>query len=157
MGKLNPADRFSKSGRKALATGGGRSRQRGVSLIEVIIALAVLGFGMLAMAAAQISAYRFSDSSRERTLAHGLAQQQLEIFQSMSTASIEAIRLAGPNDPANPIDPDPNDTAVMAFNRSWTITPDTPETDVYTILVTVNWTGNAGVQTLQLETFKSEN
>ncbi len=45
----------------------------------------------------------------------------------------------------------------MAFNRSWTITPDTPETGVYTILVNVNWTGNAGAQTLQLETFKSEN
>jgi hypothetical protein len=44
---------------------------------------------------------------------------------------------------------------VMAFNRSWLITPDTPEDDVYTVLVTVNWTGNAGAQTVQLETFKS--
>lgn len=136
--------------------GSRRSRKRGVSLIEVMIALAVLGFGMLGMAAAQISAYRFADSSRERTLAHGLAQQQMEIFQSMSKTSIEAIRLAGPNDPLNPIDPDPNDTAAMAFNRSWTITPDTPEIGVYTIVVNVNWTGNAGAQTVQLETFKSE-
>jgi type IV pilus modification protein PilV len=157
MGKLNSFDRSSRSARLGTTVAARRSRERGVSLIEVIIALAVLGFGMLAMAAAQISAYRFSDSSRERTLAHGLAQQQIEIFQSMSTDSIEAIRLAGSNDPLNPIDPDPNDTAAMAFNRSWTITPDTPETDVYTILVTINWAGNAGAQTLQLETFKSEN
>ena len=131
-------------------------RVRGVSLIEVIVALAVLGFGMLGMAAAQISAYRFSDSSRERTLAHGLAQQQLEIFQAMSTDSIEAAIIAGTTDPLNPIDPDPNDSAAMAFNRSWLITPDTPEPGVYTVQVAVNWTGNAGAQVVQLETFKSE-
>ncbi len=134
-----------------------RRRSAGISLIEVIIALAVLGFGMLGIAAAQISAYRFSDTSRERTLAHQLAQQQIEIFQSMSTTSIEAIRTAGNNDPLNPIDPDPNDNAVMAFNRTWTILQDTPEDDVYTIRVNVNWTGNGGPQTVQLETFKSEN
>lgn len=151
MGNLMRVDRSSRAKRRALA-----KRTRGVSLIEVIVALAVLGFGMLAMAAAQISAYRFSDSSRERTLAHGLAQQQIEIFQSMSTASIEAAILAGTTDPLSPIDPDPNDSAVMAFNRTWLITPDTPEPGVYTVQVTVNWTGNAGAQTVQLETFKSE-
>jgi Tfp pilus assembly protein PilV len=126
-------------------------------MIEVVIALAVLGFGMLGVAAAQISAYRFSDSSRERTLAHGLAQQQIEIFQAMSTASIETIRTAGTTDPLNPIDPDPNDNTTLAFNRTWTITPDTPEDGVYTILVDVDWTGNAGAQNVQIETFKSEN
>jgi len=153
MGNLKRIDRSSNASRRVRAK---RSRNRGVSLIEVIVALAILGFGMLGMAAAQISSYRFSDSSRERTLAHGLAQQQLEIFQSMSTTSIEAAILAGTTDPLNPIDPDPNDAAAMAFNRSWAITPDTPEDGVYTVQVTVNWTGNAGAQTVQLETFKSE-
>ena len=132
------------------------ARNSGVSLIEVVIALAILGFGMLGMAAAQISAFRFSDSSRERTLAYGLAQQQIEIFQSMSTDSIDAVIAAGPTDPLNPIDPDVNDSAVMAFNRSWVISPNTPEVGIYTVQVNVNWTGNAGAQTVQLETFKSE-
>jgi len=154
MGKLNR--RHGASPTSGTSSPGDR-RRGGVSLIEVIVALAVLGFGMLAMTAAQISAFRFSDSSRERTLAHGLAQQQIEIFQAMSSTSLDAVIAAGPNDPLNPIDPDPNDTALMAFNRSWTITRDTPETGVYTILVNVNWTGNAGAQTVQLETFKSEN
>jgi len=131
-------------------------RRGGISLIEVVIALAVLGFGMLGIAAAQISAYRVSDQSRDRTLAHGLAQQQIEAFQSMSAASIETIRTAGTTDPTNPIDPDPNDSHTMNFNRSWTITADTPEDGVYTILVTVTWTGSLGPQTLQLETFVSE-
>jgi type IV pilus assembly protein PilV len=134
------------------------SRVQGVSLIEVMIALAVLGYGMLGVAAAQISAFQSTDQSRERMLAHALAQQQLEQFQEMSRTSLEVVRAdAGyPNDPLNPIDPDPNDATQMAFNRSWTITPDTPEDDVYTIMVSVGWTNSKGAQIVQLETFKSE-
>jgi type IV pilus assembly protein PilV len=131
-------------------------RVRGVSLLEVVIALSILGFGMLGVAAAQISAFRASDESRERMLAHYLAQQQIEAFQEMSTTSLEAIRTAGTNDPLNPIDPDPNDTTQMSFNRSWIITPDAPEDGVYTILVTVAWNGAMGAQQVQLETYKSE-
>jgi len=135
------------------------SRIAGVSLIEVMIALSVLGFGMLGVAAAQISAFRSTDQSHDRMLAHGLAQQQLEIFQEMSTTALEVIRTdpGYPNDPTNPIDPDPNDANAMAFNRAWTITPDSPETDVYRILVTVAWNDASGaVRNVQLETFKSE-
>jgi prepilin-type N-terminal cleavage/methylation domain-containing protein len=150
MGKLKTCP-------EGLDTPAGRSsRVQGVSLIEVMIALAVLGYGMLGVAAAQISAFQFTDQSRERMLAHALAQQQLEQFQEMSRASLEVVRAAGPNDPLNPIDPDPNDTMQMAFNRSWTITPDTPEDDVYTIMVNVGWTNSRGAQIVQLETFKSE-
>jgi len=87
----------------------GSSRVAGVSLIEVMIALAILGYGMLGVAAAQISAFYSTDQSRERMVAYSLAQQQLEQFQEMSTTSLEVIRAAGPNDPLNPIDPDPND------------------------------------------------
>lgn len=137
---------------------GRSSRVQGVSLIEVMIALAILGYGMLGVAAAQISAFKATDQSRERMLAHALAQQQLEQFQEMSSTSLEVVRTDGgyPNDPLNPIDPDPNDAMQMAFNRSWTITPDTPEDDVYTIMVSVGWTNSKGAQIVQLETFKSE-
>ncbi len=133
------------------------ARNRGISLIEVMVALAVLGFGMLGVAAVQLSALRGSAQSRERALAHELAQQQLETFQGMSRTSLETIRAAGVNDPLNPIDPDPNDAQLMSFTRTWAITPDTPEQDVYTIMVTVGWTDARGAQrTVQLETFKSE-
>jgi len=153
MGKLS-------SGKTLRGSNGTRARAarcRGVSLLEVVIALAVLGFGMLGAAAAQIATFRASDESRAKVLAHSLAQQQLEAFSAMSTTALETIRTDSsyPNDPANPIDPDPSDSTVMRFNRSWTITPDTPEDDVYTIRVNVAWTGSRGPQTLQLETFKS--
>lgn len=46
-----------------------RSRQRGVGLIEVLIAVLLLGIGMLAMAALLTSTLRFSQSSLERSQA----------------------------------------------------------------------------------------
>lgn len=134
------------------------ARVRGVSLIEVMVALSILGFGMLGVVAAEISALRTTDQSQDRMLANRLAQQQREAFQEMSTTPLEVIRVAGtdPNDPLNPIDPDPNDTDQMVFTRSWTITPDAPEPDVYRILVTVSWQSALGPRSVQLETFKSE-
>lgn len=133
--------------------------QSGISLIEVTIALAILGFGMLAMATAQLSALQFTGESRNRSEAHYLAQQQMEAFQGMSRAGIEAARVATgyPNDPTNPIDPDPQDTHASAFNRSWLITPDAPETNVYTINVQVNWMDGLGrLRTVELEGLKAE-
>jgi len=139
------------------ATIGRAKRVAGVSLIEVVIALSILGFGMLGAAAAQIAAYRSADTSRERIVAHSLARQQLESFHAMSRTAIEVIiDGAITNDPLNPIDPDPNDANNETYNRSWTIDRDTPEDNVYTILVTVGWTGALGAQTVSLETFKSE-
>jgi prepilin-type N-terminal cleavage/methylation domain-containing protein len=136
----------------------GARRRSGVSLIEVVIALSILGFGMLGVAAAQIAAFRSADVSRERIVAHSLARQQLEAFQAMSTTSLEAVMNNGVsvNDALNPIDPDPNDGHTLTYNRSWTVTRDTPEDDVYTVMVTVAWTSVQGAQTVSLETMKSE-
>lgn len=122
------------------------SRQAGLSLLEVVVALGILGFGILALGAAQITSIRFNHESYLRTEAAYLAVQQMEAFQLMDTAALEAIRTAGsyPNDPGNPIDPDVGDAVTRAFTRSWTITPDTPETDVYTIEVVVRWTDGTG-------------
>ena len=131
----------------------------GISLIEVTIALAILGFGMLAMATAQLSALQFTGESRNRSEAHYLAQQKMEAFQGMSRAGIEAARVDAdyPNDPNNPIDPDPQDSHVSAFRRSWLITPDSPEDNVYTINVQVNWTDGLGrLRTVELEGLKAE-
>jgi Tfp pilus assembly protein PilV len=136
-----------------------RRGEAGISLIEVTIALAILGFGMLAMATAQLSALQFTGESRNRSEAHYLAQQQMEAFQSMSRAGVEAERVAGsyPNDPNNPIDPDPQDSHISSFNRSWLITPDAPEDSVYTINVQVNWMDGLGrLRTVELEGLKAE-
>jgi prepilin-type N-terminal cleavage/methylation domain-containing protein len=121
-------------------------RSSGFSLLEVMIALAILAFGILAAASAQISSTKFTRDSRVRTEAAYLAEQQMETFHAMDGAAIEVVRtdVGYPNDPANPLDPDPNDGTARFFNRSWTITPDSPEDGVYSITVTVSWVDQLG-------------
>ena len=116
-----------------------RKKNRGFTLLEVMIALAILGFGILAAAASQLSAMKFTRDSQLRTEAHYLASQQMETFQTMTGAEVTAAKALGtyPNDTGNPIDPDPNDAVPRAYTRSWAITEDTPESGLFTIQVTV--------------------
>lgn len=55
-----------------------RSQQRGVGLIEVLIAVLVFSLGMLSLAAMQIGAKRASYEATQRSIATGLARDILE-------------------------------------------------------------------------------
>lgn len=67
-------------------------RQRGVSLIDVMIAVAVLATGMLAMAALQGSLVRAGSESRTRSQAVALAEGVLGSLRSRADADIEVYR-----------------------------------------------------------------
>jgi prepilin-type N-terminal cleavage/methylation domain-containing protein len=137
-----------------------RSRIRGgFTLLEVMIALSILGFGMLAASVGQLSALKTSRQSRSQTLSMYLAEQQMEAFQSMSTADVLAeIAAPGyPDDPANPIDPDPGDDDITTFDRRWFIEDDTPEAGVISIRVEVDWVDPLGfTRTTALRSLKAK-
>ncbi len=139
---------------------GDRSRRcAGLSLVEVAIALGILGFGVLADLAAHVAALRFNGASQLRTEAAYLAEQQMEAFQAMDGDAIEAVRTdAGyPNDPSNPIDPDPGDGTARQFARSWTITQNSPENGVYRLSVAVSWVDRLGkTQSVTLSSLKTD-
>ncbi len=122
-------------------------RRDGFTLLETMIALGLLAFGILAVAAAQLASLDLSRRSRSLTQAMYLADQQLELFHSMSAASVLA--LLGdpdfPNDPNNPIDPNAGDDDTTTYLRSWNIQPDTPEVGVISLRVQVRWTDELGV------------
>lgn len=118
-------------------------RPAGFSLIEVMVALGILGFGLLGVTAGHLLAMRVSTSSRGATLAMDLAETQLETFQAMTATDVLALQ-GTPNDPANPIDPDPSDDTSMAFDRRWIIVPDTPEANVISITIEVDWIDAVG-------------
>jgi prepilin-type N-terminal cleavage/methylation domain-containing protein len=136
-----------------------RRRDRGFSLLEVMIALSILGFGMLAASVGQLSALKTTRQSRSQTLSMYLAEQQMEAFQSMSGADVKAAIAdpAYPNDPSNPIDPDPGDDDTTTFNRRWFITPDSPEAGTITIRVEVDWVDPLGfTRTTELRSMKAD-
>ena len=136
-----------------------RRRMRGVSILEVMVSLGILVYGVLGVTAGQIASMNYSTISRSNTLAMYLAQEQMEIFQLMSGDEVLALLddPGYPNDPSNPIDPDPGDGTAMAFTRRWTIEEDTPEDGVITITVAVNWTNALGNQrTASIQSLKAD-
>lgn len=136
------------------------SRERGgFSMLEIMVALAVLSLGVLGMTAGQLAAIKLSGDSRSKTTAMYLAQQQVEIIQTMSAADVkDLVDVTGyPNDPANPIHPNPDGNDVLEFNRSWVVTEDSPETGVITVTVTVSWENDKGLtRSVRLRTLKAD-
>ena len=116
----------------------------GLSLIEVMIAMLILGIGLLTVAAAQLSALRMGTASEHNQQALYLAQEQLERFQANTPA-------AGTfDDPGNPIDAFPNDRDLSTFSRGWVVLDNTPQPGLSTVRVTVAWNNPvAGVPTAQ--------
>jgi prepilin-type N-terminal cleavage/methylation domain-containing protein len=130
---------------------------KGFSLLETLVAMGILAVGVLAMASAMVTALKYSRQSRALTQATYLAEQQIEAFASMTSADVEAMLgdASYPNDPLNPIDPDPNDGDAISFNRRWTIQPNTPEAGTLSLSVQVDWVDpRGGVRTVQLQTVK---
>lgn len=112
-----------------------RRNEDGFTLLEVVVAMGILGGGLLAIGAAQLTALQMSSRSKNLMMAMHLAQDQIEAFHAMPTASLPATG----NDPANPIDLDPTDDDLTQFNRRWTIVANSPSPGVTSITVEVDW------------------
>lgn len=112
---------------------------RGFTLVEALVALVVLAFGMMALAGFQTSLSRNSDIAKQRTEATRLAQQKMEELRSLAWAS-----LAGGSD--NPVPAGGN----ASYERSWDLSA--PSQDPWrSVTVTVRWSDRAGeVNTVNL-------
>jgi type II secretory pathway pseudopilin PulG len=116
-------------------------RQRGVSLVEGLVALVVMGFGMLTIVGFQANLLRHADMARQRTEATRLAQNKLEelrAFEQLAPAPGKAAY--------EDIDPG-NDSPALnsntAYERSWSIGGDAA--DLHRLVsVRVDWPEDAG-------------
>lgn len=66
----------------------GRARQRGVSLLEVLIAVLILSFGLLGLAGLQMTALRNNQSAHERSVA---VMESYSITDAMRVDRINAL------------------------------------------------------------------
>jgi type IV pilus modification protein PilV len=116
-------------------------QSRGFTLIEALVALIVVAFGMLAMAGMQLTLSRNADLARQRGEATRLAEEmieQLRAFNSIATGTglIAWDSLASGTD-------QPTTTSNASFSRAWTV-GGTNADSMRSVRVTVSWTDRAG-------------
>lgn len=99
--------------------------KKGFSLVEILVALAIISFVVLGFTAATITVIQSNEISQNYTVATTLAQDVVERLKS------GAIALASGNG-CNP--------PTTGFTCSWTVTPSTPQAGVTQIDVTISWT-----------------
>lgn len=112
----------------------------GFTLLEVLIAMAILGVGILSIGVAQLSALKISSGSKHRSQAMYLAQDQLDAFLALPAGdAMLAAAVANILDPQGPVDIDPSDDDLTSYTRSWTIEPNSPTVGLTRITVRVEW------------------
>lgn len=120
-------------------------------MVEVLIALTVLAVGVLGVTAALVTSLRHTGQSQNLTQAMYFAEQKIEEFNAMDGPDVLA--LAGTADPDSPMHLPGQDD--IEFERRWTITADTPEVGLMTIVVEVDWVeGDRPPRTISLQTVK---
>lgn len=132
-----------------------RSNARGFTLIEALIALLVLSFGMLAIAGFQVTLTRSSDIAKQRSEATRLAQEKMEELRAYGqvaadaavppahrfnyTENVVSSTVATPERPA--VGPDII-TSNATFTRTWSVTQNAADTEKH-INVVVGWDDRA--------------
>lgn len=120
-----------------------RLGQRGVSLMEAVVALAVMGFGMLGVAAMQSSLRQNADLARQRAEAVRLAQDAIERNRSYSVIATTALKQAYDDIPVA----DSNNTFSgtnrnASYTRAVAAAASAPF-NLTTVKATVTWTDRA--------------
>lgn len=120
-----------------------RRRSRGATLVEAVVALAVLAFGMMAFAGLQTSLRRHADVARQRSEATRIAQEaveQLRSFASVGAAPGIATWDAIIDQPVQLVAGVSGSTTFELARRVIT----TVEPALKSVLVTVRWQDRAG-------------
>jgi type IV pilus assembly protein PilV len=124
----------------------GRARQRtgGFTLVEVMIVIGILTFGLLALATMQITAMHGSERGRHATNAAAIAENKMEQLLQNPWASIP-VTAGFVADPAeqNNVQLDGGTISEKAYGVSYQIT-DVAATFTRAIDVQVSWTEEGG-------------
>jgi prepilin-type N-terminal cleavage/methylation domain-containing protein len=121
-----------------------RSRQQGFSLLESMIALVIMAFGLLAIAGVGLKLARSEDVARQRGEAARLAQEKIEQFRSFTqidaAAGVNAWASMGTGGSSDTIaDDGVNYRTNTVFNRSWQVLDSATE-PWRRVRISVNWT-----------------
>jgi len=116
---------------------------RGFTLIEVVVAIVMLTFGVLASASLTAALMRSNRGVTNRTRAVETLRLKVEDLQSQQYSEI----VTG------------SDTATIGgitFTRGWTVTPDSPAANLKTVTLTVTWGDRQGNHTISNQTIRAQ-
>ena len=129
-----------------------RAAARGFTLIEALIALAVVAFGLMGLASMQGLLSRSADVAKQRSEAVRLAQQQIESLRGYTSIAVAAGQ-ASWDGMANGSD---TTTTNATYTRAWTIAGAASE-PMRRVSVNVAWTDRVGeAQNVTLNTVISK-
>ena len=118
-------------------------RRAGFTLIEVIVALVVLLFGVITMASLSAMVMQSNRGSTNRTRADQALYQKVEEFQSLPFQSIstgsDSVSIGG-----------------VGFLRSWEVDNNTPVANVMQIRLTATWVERTDTLRVRTTTLKGQ-
>lgn len=117
-----------------------RKKEEGSALIEVVVAISILAFGLLAIASMQVAAIRGNSFAGNVTEGACLAADRLEKLMSLSYTHSDLS--AG-----NHTDPSPPGGYAVA----WDVTDDSPINDTKTIDITVTWYDHGAQKSVSMQ------
>ena len=109
-----------------------------MTLVEIMVALVVLAFGLLGVAALQVRAITESSGGEHLTTASEIARNRVEELNRLTWSNV--VSTAGAWSAATVV-PDPDATSAQTFSRVERVTDDVaaPNTTVKSIEVRVSW------------------
>ena len=120
-----------------------RTLRRGVSLIEAIVAMAVMAFGMMAIVGLQSTLRQNSDIAKQRSEAVRIAEEAIEDWRGFSSIGTAAGRKAYDDITVGTL---PN-TTISGLNATYTLSRTVaPGQGWKSIAVQVSWVDRAGVE-----------
>jgi type IV pilus assembly protein PilV len=124
-------------------SGGMFHDRRGFTLIEVMVAVALLVIGILGLIATATSVIQGNAISRQMTTATTLAEERMEILKRLSYTAAD-LTAGSHSDPGNPLS--------SIYTRTWTVTDNSPAANMKTVQVTVSWTRKGSAHSVNLNT-----
>ena len=106
---------------------------RGFTLIEALIAIAIFSIGILAVAQLQLWNTKNNTTGNITTMATLLARQQMEMLKNVA----DVTTLNPGADPNNPVDADGNSGGI--FTRTWNVSNPLGGSTSRLLTVTVSW------------------
>lgn len=126
--------------RALIRRGGGGRRDRGFSLVEMMLAMTVLGIGLLSIAQIIPLALAGSTHARLRTQAVQAGQQRLDDLMAVPYDSLLAGNFS---------------ETVDNYSVAWTVSDDVPVPGSKRIDLVASWVTLKGTQTVELATIRS--